>query len=334
MRTIYGRGEREYRIARTSRRPGGRRQRCGLTLGRKEKCRLIQLLVCILIFTVAFVGKGVFPERVGDLENSALTVLRSDTDFKAVFVWLGRAVSDGEPALETLGNLWTEITGGGTEPAGEQKTAGDSPAYRQERVLMTEHLSGKELIETRLGIRKQTVPAGADTAAGLEEQTDTSQPGLLEPEPQPVYTGAPLPENCTMEKVALGLEKTMTPVLGVISSGFGYRDNPIDGKNEFHYGIDIVADTGTPVAAFADGVVDYIGESEEYGQYIKLRHADGVTTFYAHCSKLCARKDQHVSMGDVIAEVGETGKATGPHLHLKVKRNGMFLNPIYYIDTL
>jgi murein DD-endopeptidase MepM/ murein hydrolase activator NlpD len=84
----------------------------------------------------------------------------------------------------------------------------------------------------------------------------------------------------------------------------------------------------------ADGVVEYIGESKIYGQYIKLRHAGGVTTFYAHCSKLCARKGQKVSMGDIIAKVGESGNATGPNLHFEIKLDGVFLNPLNYIDAL
>ncbi len=85
--------------------------------------------------------------------------------------------------------------------------------------------------------------------------------------------------------------------------------------------------------AFADGTVDFIGESEAYGLYIQLDHGNGVKTFYCHCSALYAQKGEEISAGQTIAAVGDTGNATGPHLHLEIKRDGVLLNPVYYIET-
>ena len=120
--------------------------------------------------------------------------------------------------------------------------------------------------------------------------------------------------------------------MGVLTSGFGLREHPIDGETKPHEGIDLAAEIGTEVLAFADGTVDYIGESPAYGMYLQLRHENGVTTFYAHCSELCVQKGQKVSMGDVVAKVGDTGNTTGPHLHFELKRDGEFLDPQPYID--
>jgi len=343
MRTAYSKTEQGYDVRHTRHKAGRRRQKQGIVLGLKEKQRLIQLFICIVLFAVALVGKGVFPQQMEGLKDNVLTILHSDTDFKAAFVGLGRAISDGEPMLESLGGLWIEVFGGGTVPVTSSNPCIQAPIYQQELALLTSNISQKDLLERRLGLQtsqntaeKEDEETGAtvNETAGWEERDDASQPALLEVKPQPVYTGPALPENCTMEKLALQLNKTITPVLGVISSGFGYRKHPIDGINKFHYGTDVAADVGTPVLAFADGVVEYIGESDIYGQYIKLRHNGGVTTFYAHCSKLCAKKGQKVLIGDTIAKVGESGNATGPHLHFEIRLDGIFLDPVYYIDTL
>ncbi len=346
MRASYGRNEDGFGVRHTRRRAGRRRQR-GLSLGYREKHRLIQLFVCFLLFGATLVGKGVFPQQMDAWRESALTVLQSDTDFKAVFVGLGRAISEGEPILETLGELWIETIGGLTSPVSNQEPPIQAPTYEQELASLAAAANGsrREALAKRLGIewnyaRESESETDDGTGvtmnetAGWAEREDASQPALLEAQPQPVYNGPALPDNCTMDKVTLEISETMTPVMGVISSDYGYRIHPIDGENKYHYGTDIAADIGTPVYAFADGVVDFIGESEAYGQYIQLRHNGGVTTFYAHCSKLCAKKGQKVKIGDTIAKVGESGNTTGPHLHFEIRLNGVFLNPIYYIDAL
>ena len=101
-----------------------------------------------------------------------------------------------------------------------------------------------------------------------------------------------------------------------------------------HEGIDIAAESGTGILAFADGKVNYIGESDAYGMYLQLQHDNGVTTFYAHCSELCVQKGERVKQGDLVARVGNTGVSTGPHLHFEVKKDGEFLDPKPYVEYL
>ena len=342
MQTSYGRYDEENSVRHTRNKSGRRRQVRGKILNHREKQRFIQLVICSVLFAVVLAGKGAFPQKMETFKASALTLLQRDTNFKAAFVGLGRAISEGEPILETLGELWVETVGRITAPVNHASPPIQAPIYEKERSLLENASCGcwQELLARRFGWELQTgqiteeEDEAANTTAGWAEREDATQSLLLEGQPQAAYNGPPLPENCTMEKKSLELIETMTPVLGVISSGYGYRVHPIDKENKFHYGADVVAAVGTPVYAFADGVVDYIGESKAYGQYIQLRHNGGVTTFYAHCSKLCAKKGQKVSIGDTIAKVGESGNTTGAHLHFEIRLNGTFLNPTYYIDTM
>ncbi len=121
------------------------------------------------------------------------------------------------------------------------------------------------------------------------------------------------------------------PVKGIVSSEFGIRnvDNPIVSKN--HAGIDIAANTGTDIYAAMEGKVVICSTTGDYGYHIKIENKD-VTTLYAHCSKLCVKKGDYVSKGQKIAEVGSTGKTTGPHLHFEIARNGKYINPRSILD--
>lgn len=122
------------------------------------------------------------------------------------------------------------------------------------------------------------------------------------------------------------------PTEGTLTSDFGSRLSPTTGQPGFHYGLDIAADEGTPILAFADGTVREVGESS-YGNYLILDHADGFATLYAHCSSISVQVGDVVSCGDPIAAVGQTGDATGPHLHLELWKDGMALDPADYLSA-
>ena len=136
-----------------------------------------------------------------------------------------------------------------------------------------------------------------------------------------------------MEQALLGFDYC-TPVSGSISSEFGYRDHPTEGEERFHYGIDLAADTGTEILCFADGTVTAVGESSSYGKYCMIAHENGYSTLYAHCSRVTVSSGSAVQRGDTVAEVGQTGMATGPHLHFELQRDGVYLNPIYYVSAV
>lgn len=122
------------------------------------------------------------------------------------------------------------------------------------------------------------------------------------------------------------------PVVGDISSGFGWRANPFDYYDEeYHSGIDIAASWGTPIVAPADGTVTFSGYKYGYGRMVIIRHGYGYETLYAHCSYLEVDPGQEVSRGEVIAYVGESGSATGPHLHYEVHLWGSPVDPTCFL---
>lgn len=147
---------------------------------------------------------------------------------------------------------------------------------------------------------------------------------------QAVYSGYAIPANVSYAVSELPFAHG-SPVAGYTSSGFGYRLHPLENKVKFHYGTDFAANSGTTVCAFADGTVLAAGQSEGYGNYVKLGHAGGYATLYGHCSKLLVRAGETVTLGQPIALVGATGKATGPHLHFELMHDGYYYNPEFYL---
>lgn len=111
------------------------------------------------------------------------------------------------------------------------------------------------------------------------------------------------------------------PVTGTVTSPQGYRTDPITGEISYHSGTDIAVPEGTPILAAADGTVTIANALDSwggsYGYYVKLDHGGGLATLYAHCANICVTAGQQVKAGEVIAYVGQTGRATGPHLHFE-----------------
>lgn len=122
--------------------------------------------------------------------------------------------------------------------------------------------------------------------------------------------------------------KFMRPVNGTLTSGFGMRMHPILHYRRMHTGVDISAPNGTPILAAADGIVISAGYGRGYGNRVILDHGGGVSTLYAHASRLYVASGQHVTRGQRIAAVGSTGLSTGNHLHWEVRINGKPVNPL------
>lgn len=120
---------------------------------------------------------------------------------------------------------------------------------------------------------------------------------------------------------------------GVVSSGYGYRENPTKGGISFHQGLDIAADTGSPVASMYFGVVAETGQNASYGKYIRLYHGNGLEILYAHCSEILAQKGAVVKAGEIVAKTGSTGDSTGPHLHIEVIVYGIHYDPAGIVAT-
>jgi murein DD-endopeptidase MepM/ murein hydrolase activator NlpD len=118
-----------------------------------------------------------------------------------------------------------------------------------------------------------------------------------------------------------------------VASSFGERQDPINGEGAFHAGIDIDAPTGTPIRAAADGDVTEASMNAGYGREIMLDHGHDVVTLYGHLSAIAVVIGQHVIRGQVIGYVGQSGRATGPHLHYEVRVHKVAVNPHKYLRT-
>lgn len=157
----------------------------------------------------------------------------------------------------------------------------------------------------------------SELARGVETRSDML--GVLE---------AQLFEQAIKRK----LMPTMMPVNARFNaSGFGMRLDPITGQQSMHEGIDFIADTGTPIVAAASGVVQFAGFHPQYGNMIDIDHGNDLVTRYAHASRLLVQEGDVVQRGRRIAEIGSTGRSTGPHLHFEVRYKGSAQNPMQFL---
>jgi murein DD-endopeptidase MepM/ murein hydrolase activator NlpD len=118
------------------------------------------------------------------------------------------------------------------------------------------------------------------------------------------------------------------PLAGWLSSSYGNRRDPFTGGADFHPGLDIAADKGTPVRATADGTVQAAAYNGNYGNAVLVEHGYGISTRFGHLSAFAVRPGQQVRRGDVVGYVGATGRATSPHLHYEILLNGRQINPL------
>lgn len=281
---------------------------------------MIRLVACGTAFVLLVVAKLALPARMERFNAKLAEVLSRNMDVQAVFSAVGRGIAgDGSGAAEEVYQavFHPEASGG---------------AAVETALAMPDELPAMDMLREYQTALPDSVPK--------EETTSEAQPAQESPTQTEVstlayvlYSDKNLPEDVSLEQVILDFDYC-TPVCGTISSPFGYREHPVEGEERFHYGVDLAADTGTTVSCFADGTVTAVGESSSYGKYCIVTHSGGYTTLYAHCSHITVSSGAEVARGEKIAEVGETGMATGPHLHFELHQNGAYLNPIYYVSSV
>jgi murein DD-endopeptidase MepM/ murein hydrolase activator NlpD len=134
-----------------------------------------------------------------------------------------------------------------------------------------------------------------------------------------------------VKKEMLAHTPSVWPVMGWVTSGFGFRTNPFTGLTQMHEGLDVANRMGTLIIAPAHGMVSDVGNDIAHGKVVVIFHGFGMTSRFSHLSKVLVKTGQRVKRGDKIAEIGMTGKTTGPHLHYEVRLSGIPVNPMRYI---
>jgi murein DD-endopeptidase MepM/ murein hydrolase activator NlpD len=312
-----------------------------------------------MIFVSMVAVKLLLPAKMTRISAAVTGIMEDNMDVTAVFSAVGRAVSGGGSVQDTLDDVYTAVFGGEDEdaarvfaPIGWEEPALPTPqtglrAFAQGSgssfawaAAAAESTDGETASGTAAETEIESENGGETTAVHQVKQSDadtSSGEGKAQAEAMQLacvlYSGDMLPDNVRLEQQILNFSYC-TPLCGTLSSGFGYREHPVAGEERFHYGIDLAADTGTEIDCFADGSVTAVGESSSYGKYLIVAHADGYSTLYAHCSTVTVSSGAAVQKGQKLAEVGETGMATGPHLHFELHMGDVYVNPIYYVTTV
>lgn len=273
----------------------------GADSGRHRR-RKVRLWVCVGIFACAVAVKAAAPETADEVSAGVMRVIDGSVDYRAAFAAVGSFVS-GDISLGEA----AAVLKGGVEESEPAATELPPISGAGQSNLQTMYLQCLE--------------------AGLKRQAEQAAPAMAE-----VRSGGDgLPDNVCAEAEKLPFEYTR-PVPGECSSAFGYREHPIDGEGKFHYGMDFRGDEGDDIFAFAQGHVAASGISETAGKYLIISHGDGWTTQYFHCSEVYATGGSPVERGQIVAAVGQTGAATGPHLHFELICDGVYHDPGAYLD--
>lgn len=197
----------------------------------------------------------------------------------------------------------------------------DAAPYSVEYEETDELYKGDYEVKVRGVEGKKLVKANQISINGILDETRIIEEIILTPPQTEIALKGTKPRPRTM---AYGV--FYWPSSGRITSRFGPR------WGEKHSGIDIASSIGTPIKASDGGVVRFAGWSGNYGNLVVVNHENGYSTYYGHCNTIKVKKGQRVARGDVIATVGETGRTTGPHLHFEVRKNGVPVNPLNYIN--
>lgn len=303
-------------------------------LGRKERQRLIQLGICVAVFFTVLVGRGVFPGQMGRAGEQVTAILGRSVDFKDAFQRLGEALGQQRSVAQAVGEFCVTVFG--ISPVEQPDQELGAAVMDAELKFLCSGPSGYETACRRLWLEpeaeKEIPQQEAEGQAQTGEEEEQSQQTILPVGAvveQVPYEGESLPDDATMDRLSLGELEWTVPVQGTKSSDFGYREHPVAGEVAFHYGVDIAADTGTEIRAFAAGTVEFTGESTTYGKYFQIDHGNGVKTLYAHCDTVEVSEGETVELGQRIATVGDTGLTTGSHLHFELSVAGMKTDPAW-----
>ena len=264
----------------------------------------LKLLFCVAVFAASVALKYANFDAARELRAQAAMLVRGGADAGEVLETVGHAVGDdGILAVFSGKQPLREVFAPSSDAPPQSETGAAEPTP----------------------VEPAGTDAGNEAEAAMPAYAEGGYSEDLEDREETLF-----PKEADETAYVLAFSH-VPPVKAVLSSPFGGRTHPISGKTSYHFGLDLAAPKGTPIGAFADGTVRESG-SGSYGNYLIVDHADGISTLYAHCDKLIAKKGEAVKAGQEIAQVGATGNATGNHLHFEIWRDGKALNPSNYVQ--
>lgn len=220
--------------------------------------------------------------------------------------------------LEQLEAQLKSVTGGSKTPSQVK-----SPSSNGAKALSSE--AG--------GVGGESIPLSEQDIKALIKETKQEISASLEQMPDLQQRLEKMSMSIEDYKQAMRILPTYWPTTSErTTSEFGNRRDPFTGRLTFHSGLDIGGKIGDPIYAAAEGTVTETGHTDARGNYIVLTHPSGLKTIYMHLEKILVTTDKRVAQGDTIAELGSTGRSTGPHLHIEVIKDGVTVNPELYLS--
>jgi murein DD-endopeptidase MepM/ murein hydrolase activator NlpD len=191
-------------------------------------------------------------------------------------------------------------------------------SYIQDR---SKEVARQAKLEPQADVDSQVGVGGPETVDKLSQAADQLEHQMMV-----------IGDRLRAEQLRLATVPAGLPVLGYQTAGFGIRRNPFgEGGNEFHEGMDIAVEFGTPVSSTADGVVIWAGPYSGYGNLVAIYHTNGITSRYGHLSRISVQQGQRIKRGDQIGYAGSTGRSTGPHVHYELRVNDQPVDPMGYM---
>ena len=237
------------------------------------------------------------------------------------------------PILIGMGAAWKSHSNGADLRARQATLALENENYRQTTDALASQIGELQLAIADLGDRSDLDPNLSKAMDRLPTIVKASAMGgafgLLRVLLEGLNSRLTAVSHAVERRNALAdATPSMWPVIGWLSSTMGMRKDPITGGNEYHSGLDIASERGDPVFATAAGTVTHVGRRGAYGNLVVIDHGFGLESRYGHLLKYLVTPGSTVSRGDIIAQVGATGRATGYHLHYEVVANDRPINPL------
>lgn len=269
----------------------------------------LQILICMVIYVIFYLIKNTSYFFSEDVINKTKEFLKYDINFQNLYNQAITMLNDNKSSIPFLNDLLQNSeNNSNTTQENAVNSEGNQESTNSTENTNTEVQNNEEKNSENVGM-----------GGGKEENTQAETEANNENKSQMEIDAEFLKANYNF----------INPVKGTVTSRYGARE-PTDIISANHYGIDIGASIGTEIVASTDGTVEQVSEEGEYGKHIKIRNGEAVT-LYAHCSELLVKEGQKVKQGEKIALVGDTGKATGPHLHFEIRRNNNIINPDYIL---